>query len=79
LRLRRPALTGHIKGETMDKIVLNVAGWLLFLGGIFGMALGMWKVLNGGTPLEYGVLGIGGGAYLLSSAIVCYIYAKIVK
>lgn len=62
----------------MDKAMLNISGWLLFLGGIFGLAMGMWKVFTGGTPLEYGVLGIGGGAYLLASAIVCYIYAKIV-
>jgi hypothetical protein len=62
----------------MDKILLNVAGLLLFLGGIFGMAMGIWKFFGGGTPAEYGVMGLGGGAYLLASAIVCYIYAKIV-
>ena len=61
----------------MDKIVLNTTGLLLFLGGIFGMAMGIWKFLGGGTPAEYGVMGLGGGAYLLASAIVCYIYAKI--
>lgn len=30
-----------------------------------------------GTPAEYGVMGIGGGFYLLSSAIVIYIQSKI--
>ena len=62
----------------MDKIVLNVTGWLLFLGGVFGMAMGIWKLLGVRPPAEYGVMGLGGGAYLLASAIVCYIYAKIV-
>ncbi len=57
--------------------MLTIAGWLLFLGGLFGMAMGIWKFTTGGTPLEYGVMGIGGGAYLLASAIVCYIADRI--
>ena len=61
----------------MEKTTLNITGWLLFLGGLFGMAVGMWKFGTGGTPAEYGVMGIGGGFYLLSSAIVCYIADQI--
>ena len=60
----------------MEKTLLNITGWLLFLGGLFGMAMGMWKYVGGGTPVEYGVMGIGGGFYLLSSAIVIYIQSK---
>jgi hypothetical protein len=61
----------------MEKNALTITGWLLFLGGLFGMAMGLWKFFAGGTPAEYGVMGIGGGFYLLSSAIVCYIYSRI--
>lgn len=61
----------------MEKTMLTISGWLLFLGGLFGMAMGMWKYVGGATPAEYGVMGIGGGFYLLSSAIVCYIADRI--
>ena len=61
----------------MEKTLLNISGWLLFLGGLFGMAMGFWKFFGGGTPAEYGVMGIGGGFYLLSSAIVCYVADQI--
>ena len=39
--------------------------------------MGFWKFFGGGTPAEYGVMGIGGGFYLLSSAIVWYIQNRI--
>jgi hypothetical protein len=61
----------------MEKTLLNISGWLLFVGGLFGMTMGMWKFVGGGAPAEYGVMGIGGGFYLLSSAIVIYIQSKI--
>lgn len=57
----------------MDKNLLSILVWVLFLGGLFGMAMGMSKFFSGGTPAEYGVMGIGGGFYLLSSAIVILI------
>jgi protein-S-isoprenylcysteine O-methyltransferase Ste14 len=61
------------KEESVDKNLLNILVWLLFLGGLFGMTMGMVKFFNGGTPAEYGVMGIGGGFYLLSSAVVIFI------
>lgn len=61
----------------MEQSVLTITGWLLFLGGLFGMAMGLWKFFGNGTPAEYGVMGIGGGFYLLSSAIVAYIADRI--
>ena len=57
----------------MEKVLLNVMILIFFLGGIFGLVLGLAKVFTGGTPAEYGVLGIGGGFWLLSSAITIYI------
>ncbi len=57
----------------MNTKLLDIMVWLLFLGGVFGFAMGMLKFFGGGTPAEYGVMGIGGGFYLLSSAIIIYI------
>ena len=59
--------------EFVDKNLLNILVWLLFLGGLFGMAMGIVKFFSGGTPAEYGGMGIGGGFYLLSSAVVMFI------
>ena len=61
----------------MEKTLLPLLIWLLFLGGLFGMAMGMMKYFGGGTPAEYGVMGIGGGFYLLSSAIVISIQRRV--
>jgi hypothetical protein len=60
----------------MDKNLLGILVWLLFLGGLFGMAMGLTKYFGGGTPAEYGVMGIGGGFYMLSSAIVMFIRSR---
>ena len=57
----------------MDKNLLSILVWLLFLGGLLGMAMGLAKFFGGGSPAEYGVMGIGGGFYMLSSAIVIFI------
>ena len=57
----------------MNKRLLDIMVWLLFLGGVFGFAMGMLKFFGGGTPAEYGVMGIGGGFWLLSSAVTIYI------
>jgi hypothetical protein len=57
----------------MDKVILSILVWVFFLGGLFGMVMGFVKFFGGGTPAAYGVMGIGGGFWLLSSAIVIYI------
>jgi hypothetical protein len=62
----------------MDKNLLGLLVWLLFLGGLFGMAVGVVKFFGGGSPAEYGVMGIGGGFYLLASAIVIHIRKRTV-
>jgi hypothetical protein len=61
----------------MHKTLLDVLIWVLFLGGIVGFAMALQKLFGGGTPVEYGVLGIGGGFWLLSSAIVIFIRSKV--
>ena len=60
----------------MDKTLLGLAVWLLYLGGLFGFAVGVIKFFTGGTPAEYGVMGIGGGFWLLSAVIAIAIKAK---
>lgn len=60
----------------MDKNLLALSVWLLFLGGVFGLAVGVMKFFGGGTPAEYGTMGIGGGFYLLASALVIQIKQK---
>lgn len=61
----------------MHKTLLDVLIWVLFLGGLFGFAIALLKLFGGGTPVEYGVLGIGGGFWLLSSAIAILIRSKL--
>ena len=61
----------------MDNKLLQLMTWLFLLGGLFGFAMGMTKFFGGGSPAEYGVMGIGGGFWMLSSAITIFIRAKI--
>jgi hypothetical protein len=61
----------------MDRNLLGLLVWLLFLGGLFGMVVGILKFFGSGSPAEYGVMGIGGGFYLLASAIVIYIRRRV--
>lgn len=61
----------------MEKLILQILTWLFFLGGLFGFVAGLIAYLGGGSPAEYGVMGIGGGFWLLSSAITIYIRGKI--
>jgi hypothetical protein len=59
---------GHV-----DKLILSILVWVFFLGGLFGMVMGFARFFGGATPAAYGVMGIGGGFWLLSCAIVIYI------
>jgi hypothetical protein len=61
----------------MEKNLLPIAFWVLFLGGLFGVAMGMVGYFGGKTPAEYGVMGIGGGAFLVWSAVVALIRSKL--
>jgi hypothetical protein len=61
----------------MNRLLLNTLICLFFLGGLFGFTVGLLKFFGGGGPAEYGVMGIGGGFWLLSSAITIYISERI--
>jgi hypothetical protein len=60
----------------MDKNLLNVMTWMLFGGGIVGFGMALLKLFGGASPNEYGVLGIGGGFWLLASAVTIFIKKK---
>jgi hypothetical protein len=61
----------------MQKSILDAIIWALFLGGLVGFAMALLKLFGGGTPEEYGVLGIGGGFWLISSAVAILIRSKV--
>jgi hypothetical protein len=61
----------------MENTILKIIVVVFFLGGMFGFVMGMLKVFSGGTPAEYGVLGIGGGIWLLSCAITIFIQKRV--
>jgi len=61
----------------MHKTLLDVLIRVLFLGGLVGFVIALQKLFGGGTPAEYGVLGIGGGFWLLSCAIAIFIRSKV--
>jgi hypothetical protein len=61
----------------MQKSILDAIIWALFLGGLVGFAMALLKLFGGGTPEEYGVLGIGGGFWLISSAVAIFIRSKV--
>lgn len=57
----------------MDRKMLLVIQWVLFFGGLFGLGAGLVTLFDGSDPAVYGVLGIGGGFWLLASAITILI------
>ena len=61
-----------------QKCLLDGIVWLLALGGLVGFLMALVKLFGGGTPEEYGVLGIGGGFWLISSAVAIYIRNRLV-
>jgi hypothetical protein len=61
----------------MDKTLLGLMVWILFLGGLFGFVVALMKFFGGGSAVEYGVMGIGGGFWLLASAITIYFRSKV--
>lgn len=56
-----------------DLLLLNVMIWLLFLGGVFGLFMGLVKFFANADPSVYGVLGIGGGIWMIGSAFAVYV------
>lgn len=52
---------------------LDVIKWVLFLGGLFGLGAGLVGYFGDADVAEYAVMGIGGGFWLLSSAVTILI------
>ena len=61
----------------MHKLMLNVATWLLFLGGIFGLGASLVFFFTGHDVVEYATLGIGGGFWLLSATVAILVANRI--
>ena len=61
----------------MHTRILEIIIWALFLGGLVGFAMALGKLFGGGTPAEYGVLGIGGGLWLMFCATAILIRKKL--
>ena len=61
----------------MHKSILDAIIWILLAGGLVGFAMALVKLFGGGTSDEYGVLGIGGGVWLLSCAVAILIRNKL--
>lgn len=59
--------------------VLAIMQRVLFLGGLVGLGGGVVALFSGSEPEIYGVLGIGGGFWLLSSAITIHIREQITR
>ena len=57
----------------MEKLLLNVTILLLFFGGVFSFVVSFAKAIAGASPDVYGVMGIGGGFWLLAAVITIYI------
>ena len=64
------------KENPVEKNLLSILVWLFFIGGLFGMVMGFVEYFGDGSPAEYGVMGIGGGFWLLSSAVVILIRGR---
>lgn len=63
----------------MDRKMLGVMQWVLFLGGLFGLGAGLVTLFDGSDPAVYGVLGIGGGFWLLASALTIHIRTHLLQ
>ncbi|MCX6143642.1 MAG: hypothetical protein NTZ35_10500 [Ignavibacteriales bacterium] len=58
------------------KTLMDITTWVLFIGGLLGLALAIVKLFVGGGPAEYVGAGIGGGFWLVSSAVTAFLRNK---
>ena len=61
----------------MNRKLLFVITWVLFLGGLFGLGAALVGYFGDAEPVEFGILGIGGGFWLLSAAITILIDSRL--
>ena len=72
-------ILNFLKQNTMEKQILIFLTWIFLLGGLYAFVNGFILLLAKASPAEYGVLGIGGGLWLLSAAVVILIRKRIEK
>lgn len=73
------SILNFLKQNTMEKQILIFLTWTFLLGGLYAFVNGFILLLAKASPAEYGVLGIGGGLWLLSAAVVILIRKRIEK
>jgi hypothetical protein len=61
----------------MNAKLLDVMTWVLFLGGVFGLSAGLVAYFGDAEVAEFAVMGIGGGFWMLSSAITILIRDRV--
>ena len=63
----------------MRTLLLDIITWVLFLGGLFGLGAGLVGYFDDAEVAAYAVMGIGGGFWLLSSAIAILIRERVAR
>ena len=61
----------------MHKRMLDVAIWVLFLGGLFGLGSSLVYFFSDKDVTEYATLGIGGGFWLLAATFAIWVSNRI--
>ncbi len=59
------------------KDLVGVTAVILFLGGLFGMLVGLWLFATGRPVNEYYFVGVGAGYWFLFSTVAFYIRSKL--
>lgn len=59
------------------KFLLSIGVWVLWVVGVLCIIIGMALFMIGKTPLEFGIHGLGGGAFVTLSAVVAWLRRKL--
>jgi hypothetical protein len=69
---------GETMGKKHDRCLLAVIAWILFLGGVLGLVIGLHATFAGiPQPADFGVRRIGTGLWLLFSAVTIYLRSRV--
>jgi len=69
---------GETMGKKHDRCLLAVIAWILFLGGVLGLVIGLHGTFAGiPQPADFGVRRIGTGLWLLFSAVTIYLRSRV--
>jgi len=57
----------------IDRAVMTVAMWLLFVGGLYGLGVSVVWFVGGKPVTDYTTAAIGAGFYLFGAAAVAFL------